>query len=78
MSTGGVGEVIAESVPPQRPYTVAKLAKEEGISGQCLRVAIKEGRIHAYRYAPRGQWLIPPEEVARIRRGEEGALADAD
>jgi hypothetical protein len=78
MWTSGARQVLAKTEPGYRPYTIKGLADEEGISKQAVWCAIRDGRLFAYRYTPRGQWLIPPQEVARIRRGEEGALADAD
>jgi excisionase family DNA binding protein len=50
------------------PYRIPEAARRLGISDQCTRLAILRGDLDAFKIGR--TWLIQPESVDRLKRGE--------
>jgi excisionase family DNA binding protein len=50
------------------PLRVSEFAEELGVTDKNVRDAIKSRRLFAFRLNK--MWLIPPEELDRVKRGE--------
>lgn len=55
--------------PPEKPgLTVPEAARTLGLSNYTVRLACNTGRVKATKADNGRDWLIPPDEVERVRR----------
>lgn len=52
------------------PYRVKGAAETLGVSDKVILSALKSGRLYGFRLTPDGPWLIPPEGIERLLRGD--------
>jgi excisionase family DNA binding protein len=60
---------MERAITGKPPYKVDEAAEQLGCTEQTVRIAVREGRLPAFRVGK--QWLIPRERFDRMLRGEE-------